>query len=132
MAECQSVHGHRTQTRSMQCMAATSPGRAAPGGGGASFTQLPCTLPAAGKFIVDYNIHNYGRVPKGFTDFDALTMPFTFNYYNPAFSRNGEAPRHYPGGWPGGPMPPLHAHAHAHVHAQASTCYARVEGWHTM
>lgn len=41
----------------------------------------------ASQFLVDYNVNNYADVPRGWTDIDALTVPFTFDYNNPTFSR---------------------------------------------
>ncbi|KAG2501026.1 hypothetical protein HYH03_000846 [Edaphochlamys debaryana] len=49
-----------------------------------------------GKFIVDYTIRNYSPPPAGWTAFDASVHPFTFEYYCPAFSLNGQPPRMYP------------------------------------
>ncbi len=51
----------------------------------------------SGKFIVDYTIRNRSPHPAGFHAFDALVHPFTFEYYCPAFSRDGGEPRMYPG-----------------------------------
>ncbi|PNH11043.1 Arylsulfatase [Tetrabaena socialis] len=50
-----------------------------------------------GKFLVDYNIRNYNQTPAGWTDIDALVLPYTFDYNNPGFSRNGAPPNTYPG-----------------------------------
>ncbi|EFJ49375.1 hypothetical protein VOLCADRAFT_59221, partial [Volvox carteri f. nagariensis] len=50
-----------------------------------------------GKFLVDYTIRNYDPAPSGWSAFDALVHPFTFEYYSPAFSLNGGTPRMYPG-----------------------------------
>ncbi|KXZ41196.1 hypothetical protein GPECTOR_660g786 [Gonium pectorale] len=49
-----------------------------------------------GKFIVDYTIRNRDPAPAGWSAFDALVHPFTFEYYCPAFSLNGGEPRMYP------------------------------------
>lgn len=48
---------------------------------------------------MDYNIVNCGTPPAGWSVFDALVHPFTFEYYCPAFSLNGGKPRMYPGGY---------------------------------
>ncbi|GIL64655.1 hypothetical protein Vafri_18577, partial [Volvox africanus] len=50
-----------------------------------------------GKFLVDYSVSNYQDVPAGWTDIDALVTPYTFDYNNPGFSRNGATPNIYPG-----------------------------------
>jgi hypothetical protein len=49
-----------------------------------------------GKLFVEYTNDSCTPPPAGWADIDALTYPNTFEYYNPAFSRNGEgwaAPR---------------------------------------
>lgn len=30
-----------------------------------------------GKFLVDYSVNNFNQTPKGFTDIDALVVPWT-------------------------------------------------------
>ncbi|KAG2435121.1 hypothetical protein HXX76_007206 [Chlamydomonas incerta] len=64
---------------------------------------LPGWLQAAGyntlytgKFIVDYTIRNHDPPPAGWTAFDALVHPFTFEYYCPAFALDGGPPTMYP------------------------------------
>ncbi|KAI8893526.1 alkaline-phosphatase-like protein [Globomyces pollinis-pini] len=51
-----------------------------------------------GKLFVEYTLE-YGEknVPVGWNDFDAAVYPFTFDYKNPVFSKNGGKPQLYPG-----------------------------------
>ncbi|KAJ3261800.1 Extracellular sulfatase Sulf-1 [Boothiomyces macroporosus] len=50
-----------------------------------------------GKLFVEYTL-NYGdkNVPVGWNDFDGAVYPFTFDYSNPVFSKNGAKPQFYP------------------------------------
>lgn len=50
-----------------------------------------------GKFVVDYSSANYADKPNGWTDIDALVLPYTFDFNTPGFSRNGAEPNIYPG-----------------------------------
>lgn len=47
----------------------------------------------SGKLFVEYTPFNCDPPPAGWTDIDALTLPHTFDYYHPAFSRNGKQHR---------------------------------------
>lgn len=50
-----------------------------------------------GKYLVEYALYNHEQFPEGWTDFDALVLPWTFNYTHPVFSRNGGRLQAYPG-----------------------------------
>ncbi|KAI8803656.1 periplasmic arylsulfatase, sulfate-repressible [Cladochytrium replicatum] len=65
---------------------------------------LPGWLKAAGystwftgKFVVEYSLDNYIRVPRAWDVFDAFVYPWTFRFDIPVFSRNGEWPIIYKG-----------------------------------
>ncbi|KAI8899367.1 alkaline-phosphatase-like protein [Globomyces pollinis-pini] len=51
-----------------------------------------------GKLFVEYTLE-YGdkNVPVGWNDFDAAVYPFTFDYNNPVFSKNGAKPQLFSG-----------------------------------
>ena len=49
--------------------------------------DFPLPIHHITQFLVDYNVNNYADMPRGWTDIDALTVPFTFDYNNPTFSR---------------------------------------------
>ncbi|KAI8469806.1 MAG: alkaline-phosphatase-like protein [Monoraphidium minutum] len=52
-----------------------------------------------GKYVIEYAVYNYQDPPKGWTDFDAVLFPYTFNFTHPVFSRNGGRPAAYPGAY---------------------------------
>ncbi|KAI1104910.1 Arylsulphatase [Jackrogersella minutella] len=51
-----------------------------------------------GKLFNVHNVENYDKpTPGGFTGSDFLLDPYTYNYLNSTFQRNGEGPRSYEG-----------------------------------